>query len=70
MRRSTGATVPSVYGAPLSRKHLTILRFIQLIKSEHVRFEHISTQLDADASVPQQLKEAKVVQVRLDTLHD
>ncbi|CAF3551665.1 unnamed protein product [Rotaria sp. Silwood1] len=54
----------------LSRKHPNIWSFIQLIQSEHVRFEDISTQLDAGASAPQQSKKAKAFQIRLDTLHD
>ncbi|CAF4077164.1 unnamed protein product, partial [Rotaria sp. Silwood1] len=54
----------------LSRKHPNIWSFIQLIQSEHVRFEHILTQLDAGASAPQQSKKAEAFQMRLDTLHD
>ncbi|CAF1539602.1 unnamed protein product, partial [Rotaria sordida] len=58
------------FATRLSRKHPNIWSFIQLIQSEHVRFEHISTQLDAGASAPQQSKKTKAFQMRFDTLHD
>ncbi len=40
-----------------------------MTQSEHVRFEHISIQLDADASVPKQSTKPKAFQTRFDTLH-
>jgi hypothetical protein len=41
-----------------------------LIQSEHVRFEHISIQLDAGASAPKQSTKTKAFQTRLDTLYN
>jgi len=35
--------------AKLSKKHPNIWSFIQLIRSKHVRFEHISIQIDTGA---------------------
>jgi hypothetical protein len=48
-----------------SKKHPNIWSFIQLIRSKHVRFEHISIQLDAGVSVPKQSTKK-----RFDTLYD
>jgi len=53
----------------LSKKHPNIWSFIQLIQSEHIRFEHISLQLDAGASAPKQSTKTKAFQMRFDTLH-
>lgn len=36
----------------LSKKHPNIWGFMQLIQREQVHFEHISTQLDARAALP------------------
>ena len=42
-----------------------------MIQSEHVRFEHISIQLDAGASAPKQSKKKTTAfQTRFDTLHN
>jgi hypothetical protein len=38
---------------------------VQVIKSEHVRFEYISIQLDAGASAPQPSTKIKAFQKRL-----
>jgi hypothetical protein len=43
---------------------------MQLIQSEHVRFEHICTQLDAGARAPKQSTETISFQTRFDTLHN
>ncbi|CAF4447358.1 unnamed protein product [Rotaria magnacalcarata] len=44
------------FSSRLSKKHPNIWCFIQLIQSEHVRFEHILIQLEAGASPPKQSK--------------
>ena len=56
------------FATRLSKKHPNIWSFIQLIQSEHVRFEHISIQLDAGASAPKQSTKTKAFQIRFDTL--
>ena len=56
------------FATRLSKKHSNIWSFIQLIQSEHVRFEHISIQLDAGASAPKQSTKTKAFQMRSDTL--
>ncbi|CAF4091569.1 unnamed protein product, partial [Rotaria sordida] len=56
------------FATRLSKKHPNIWSFIQLIQSEHVRFEHISIQLDAGASAPKQSTKKKAFQIRFDTL--
>jgi hypothetical protein len=58
------------FATRLSKKHPNVWTFIQLIQSEHVRFEHISIQLDAGATAPKQSTKTKVFQARLDTLHN
>ena len=58
------------FSTRLSKKHPNIWSFIQLIQSEHVRFEHISIQLDAGASAPKQSKKTTAFQTRFDTLHN
>ena len=40
------------------------------MQSEHVRFEHISVQLDAGASAPKQSTKTTAFQLRLDTLYN
>ncbi len=57
------------FATRLSKKHPNIWSFIQLIQSEHIRFEHISLQLDAGASAPKQSTKTKAFQMRFDTLH-
>ncbi|CAF4508928.1 unnamed protein product, partial [Rotaria magnacalcarata] len=49
-------------------KHPNIWSFIQLIQSEHARFEHILIQLDTGASAPKPSTITKAFQLRLDTL--
>jgi hypothetical protein len=44
------------------------LSSIQLIQSEHVRYEHISIQLGVGASAPKQSAKTKAFQARFDTL--
>jgi len=56
------------FSTRLSKKHPNIWSFIQLIQSEHVRYEHISIQLDAGASAPKQSAKTKAFQARFDTL--
>ncbi|CAF4759282.1 unnamed protein product, partial [Rotaria sp. Silwood2] len=58
------------FASRLSKKHPNIWSFIQLIQSEHVRFEHILTQLEAGASAPKQSKKTKAFQTRFDTLRE
>jgi hypothetical protein len=58
------------FATRLSKKHPNIWSFIQLIQSEHVRFEHISIQLDAGASAPKQSTKTKAFQARLNTLQN
>jgi len=58
------------FATRLSKKHPNIWSFIQLIQGEHVRFEHISIQLDAGASAPKQSTKTKAFQTRFDTLHN
>ncbi|CAM4767285.1 unnamed protein product [Rotaria magnacalcarata] len=41
-----------------------------LILCEHVRFQHISIQLDAGASIPQQSKKAKAFQMKFNNLQE
>ncbi|CAF1070607.1 unnamed protein product [Rotaria magnacalcarata] len=41
-----------------------------LIQCEHVRFEHISIQLDAGASIPKQSKKAKDFQMKFNNLQE
>ncbi|CAF4570128.1 unnamed protein product, partial [Rotaria sp. Silwood2] len=52
------------FATRLSRKHPNIWSFIQLIQCEHVRFEHISIQLDAGTSTPKQSKKTKAFQMK------
>lgn len=56
------------FATRLSKKHPNIWSFIQLIKSEHARFEHICIQLDAGASAPKQSTKTKAFQMRFDNL--
>ncbi len=56
--------------AKLSNKHPNLRNFIQLIRNEHVHFEHISIQLDAGASAPNQSTKTKAFQTRFDTLYN
>ncbi|CAF4417113.1 unnamed protein product, partial [Rotaria magnacalcarata] len=56
------------FATRLSRKHPNIWSFIQLIQSEHARFERILIQLDAGASTPKPSTKTKAFQLRLDTL--
>ena len=58
------------FATRLSKKHSNIWSFIQLMQSEHVRFEHISVQLDAGASAPKQSTKTKAFRMRLDTLYN
>ncbi|CAF3596017.1 unnamed protein product [Rotaria socialis] len=58
------------FATRLARKHPNIWSFIQLIKSEHVRFQHISIQLDAGASAPKQSKKTTAFQMKVNVLHD
>ncbi|CAF2156758.1 unnamed protein product [Rotaria magnacalcarata] len=58
------------FATRLSRKHPNIWSFIQLIQSEHARFEHILIQLDAGASAPKPSTKTKAFQLRLDTLYN
>ncbi|CAM4849636.1 unnamed protein product, partial [Rotaria magnacalcarata] len=44
------------FATRLARKHPNVWSFMQLIQTKHVRFEHISIQLDAGASAPKQSK--------------
>ncbi|CAF4422128.1 unnamed protein product [Rotaria magnacalcarata] len=57
------------FATRLSKKHPNIWSFIQLIQSEHVRFEHILVQLNAGASAPKQSTKTTAFQMRFDTLH-
>lgn len=45
-----------------------MLQIIQLIQSEHARYEHICIQLDAGASGPKPSPKMKASQARFDTL--
>ena len=56
------------FATRLSRKHPDIWSFIQLIQSEHARFEHICIQLDGGASAPKPTTKTKSFQARFDTL--
>jgi hypothetical protein len=56
------------FSTRLSKKHLNIWTFIQLIQSEHVRFEHICIQLDTGATAPKQSTKTISFQKRFDTL--
>ncbi|CAF4099381.1 unnamed protein product [Rotaria magnacalcarata] len=58
------------FATRLSRKHPNIWSFIQLIQSEHARFEHILIQLDAGASTSKPSTKTKAFQLRLDTLYN
>ncbi|CAF1067528.1 unnamed protein product [Rotaria sp. Silwood1] len=58
------------FATRLSKKHPNIWIFIQLIQSEHARFEHILVQLEAGASAPKPSKKTTAFQMRFDTLHN
>jgi hypothetical protein len=58
------------FGTRLAKKHPNIWSFIELIQREHIRFEHISIQLDAGACATKQSKKTKAFQMRFDTLHE
>ncbi|CAF1629193.1 unnamed protein product [Rotaria magnacalcarata] len=77
---SKGATalIPTVvefthnlrFSSRLSKKHPNIWCFIQLIQSEHVRFEHILIQLEAGTSPPKQSKKNISFQKRFETVKE
>ncbi|CAF3728695.1 unnamed protein product [Rotaria socialis] len=58
------------FSSRLSKKHPNIWCFIQLIQSEHVRFEHILIQLKAGASPPKQSKKNISFQKRFETVKE
>jgi hypothetical protein len=58
------------FATRLSKKQPNVWTFIQLIQSEHVRFEHISIQLDAGAFAPKKSTKTKAFQARLGTLRN
>lgn len=59
----------SRFSSRLYKSHPNIWAFIQLIKSEHVRLEHISIQLAAGASAPKPSAKTKAFQSRFVTLN-
>ncbi|CAM4836767.1 unnamed protein product, partial [Rotaria magnacalcarata] len=58
------------FSSRLSKKHPNIWCFIQLIQSEHVRFEHILIQLEAGTSPPKQSKKNISFQKRFETVKE
>jgi hypothetical protein len=59
----------SRFSSRLYKNHPNVWAFIQLIKSEHVRLEHILIQLAAGASAPKPSAKTKAFQNRFLTLN-